>query len=435
MNTYDRQILRLALPSIVSNITVPLLGMVDVAIVGHLGDAAYIGAISVGAMIFNVIYWIFGFLRMGTSGMTAQALGARRLTDVAQLLVRSLAVALGVALAIIILQSPIRQLAFAIVQPESQIRNLTSTYFSICVWGAPAMLTMYGLTGWYIGMQNTRFPMVIAITQNVVNIIASLILVYGLGLGMKGVAWGTVIAQYVGMFLSCTLLLLYYRKLLKHLKWTGLFEKQKMLGFFKVNSDIFIRTIFLVAVNFYFLAAGARQGAVILAVNTLLMQLFILFSYVMDGFAFAGEALAGKSYGAKNASVFYAVIKRLILWGAIVVTFFTILYLIGGKPFLTLFTDDVDVISASAEFFPWAVVVPLAGAMAFIWDGVYIGITATRGMLYSSVIATLIFFVLFLLLRESWANHALWFAFVVYLLTRGLIQTAFFKYFHHFLKV
>ena len=428
MTLYDRQILRLAIPSIVSNITVPLLGMVDVAIVGHLGDAAYIGAIAVGAMIFNVIYWIFGFLRMGTSGMTAQALGARELTDVVQLLMRSLTVGLMVALAVIVFQSPIKQLAFAIVAPEPHIRSLVSTYFYICVCGAPAMLAMYGLTGWYIGMQNTRFPMVISITQNVVNIATSLLMVFVFKMGIRGVAFGTVVAQYAGLALSLALLWSYYRRWWKYMRWKGLYDKPKMLRFFKVNSDIFIRTLFLVAVNFYFLAAGSRQGTVILAVNTLLMQLFILFSYVMDGFAFAGEALCGKFYGAENQGAFYAVLKRLFVWGMMVVAAFTIVYLVGGQSFLSLFTNDGVVLSVAAEYFPWAIVIPVAGVAAFIWDGVFIGITETRGMLYSSILASIIFFAVYIVLRPVWHNHALWLAFILFLITRGIVQSVIFKY-------
>ncbi len=428
MNTCDRQILRLAVPSIVSNITVPLLGMVDVAIVGHLGDATYIGAIAVGAMIFNVIYWIFGFLRMGTSGMSAQALGARRLADVVQLLVRSLSVGLLVALLLLIFQLPVKQLAFAIVAPEAQVRSLASMYFNICVWGAPAMLAMYGVTGWYIGMQNTRFPMIISILQNVVNIVASLVLVFVFKMGVRGVAWGTLVAQYFALAISIILLMAYYRRLWRYMRWNGLYKKHEMLEFFKVNSDIFIRTLFLVAVNFYFLAAGSRQGALILAVNTLIMQLFILFSYVMDGFAFAGEALCGKYYGAGNMEAFHTILRRLFLLGIFVVVGFTLLYLIGGQEFLNLFTDDANVSSEAVSYFPWALVIPVAGMAAFIWDGVFVGITETRGMLCSSVIATVLFFVVYIFLRSSWHNHALWLAFILYLMTRGVAQFFIFKY-------
>ena len=423
MNIRDRQILSLALPSIVSNITVPLLGMVDVAIVGHLGDAAYIGAISVGSMIFNIIYWLFGFLRMGTSGMTSQALGRRDLREVMRLLLRSATIGLSVAVVILLLQYPIRQLAFWLISPEQEVQALASVYFNICVWGAPAMLVLYGLTGWYIGMQNTRFPMIISITQNVVNILASFVLVFVLRLEMRGVAIGTVIAQYTGLLLSLFLLFTYYGKLRKHIKAKGLFEWDRMLIFFKVNTDIFLRTLCLVAVNLYFLSAGARQGAVLLAVNTLLMQLYILFSYVMDGFAFAGEALCGKSYGASNVSLFQSTVRRLFLWGVIMATSFTLLYSIGGQPFLSLLTDDRDVVSAASDYFVWAVLIPFAGMAAFIWDGVYIGITATRKMLWSSVLSSILFFGLWMAFSSRWGNHALWLAFILYLIARGLFQT------------
>ena len=423
MNIRDRQILSLALPSIVSNITVPLLGMVDVAIVGHLGDAAYIGAISVGSMIFNIIYWLFGFLRMGTSGMTSQALGRRDLREVTRLLIRSVTVGLSVAVMILLLQCPIRWLAFWLIAPETEVQTLATTYFYICVWGAPAMLVLYGLTGWYIGMQNTRFPMVISIVQNVVNILASFLLVFVFHLEMRGVAIGTVIAQYMGLVLSLTLLFTSYGKLRKHVVRRGLFAWDKMLKFFKVNSDIFLRTVCLVAVNLFFLSIGARQGALLLAVNTLLMQLYILFSYVLDGFAFAGEALCGKYYGASNMTLYRSTIRRLFFWGAIVASFFTTLYMIGGQRFLRLLTDDTAVVNAASAYFAWAVAIPFAGMAAFIWDGVYIGITATRRMLWSSILSSLVFFGVWQAFFSLWGNHALWLAFILYLMARGILQT------------
>ena len=420
----DRQILRLALPSIVSNITVPLLGLVDVAIVGHMGSAAYIGAISVGSMVFNVIYWVFGFLRMGTSGMTAQALGRRDLCGVCQMLVRSMAVALAVALVLVVFQIPICRLAMAVVAPEAEIVQLASSYFSICVWGAPAVLVLYGLSGWFVGMQNTRLPMVVAIAQNVVNIAASLVLVYGLGMKVEGVATGTLIAQYAGAAMALALWWRYYRRLQRHMKWVGVLDADKMLRFFKVNSDIFLRTLCLVAVNFFFLSAGARQGNVILAVNTLLMQFYILFSYFLDGFAFAGEALCGKEMGAANNRAFRQVVGRIFRWGGAMAVIFTLVYAVGGQWFTELLTDDSKVVEAAAEYLPWVVAVPLAGVAAFVWDGVFVGITATRGMLLASAAATVVFFALYLGWRASMGNHALWMAFMAYMAVRGGVQTA-----------
>ena len=216
MRNCDREILKIAVPSIVSNITVPLLGLIDVAIVGHLGSAAYIGAVAVGSMIFNLIYWLFAFLRMGASGMTAQALGRRDLTGVMRQLSKSLAVAMGIAVAMLVLQVPLQWLMFWLIGPTSDVSGYAATYFYIVVWGAPAMLSLYCLSGWFIGMQNTRFPMIISIMQNVINILTSLLLVYGLGMKMEGVAMGTVIAQYAGLFIAVALLLKYYRRLFRY---------------------------------------------------------------------------------------------------------------------------------------------------------------------------------------------------------------------------
>ena len=419
----NRLILQLALPSIVSNITVPLLGLVDVAIVGHMGGAVYIGAISVGAMVFNIIYWIFGFLRMGTSGMTSQALGRRNLADVLQLLCRSVAVAIAVAMTILILQVPIKWLAFLVVNPEKEVMGLASSYFDICVWGAPAMLVLYSLSGWFVGMQNTRIPMMISIIQNVVNILASLTLVYGCGMKVEGVACGTLFAQYVGCAIAIILWAKVYGRLTKHFVREGLLDFVKMLEFFKVNYHIFLRTLCLVAVNLFFLAAGARQGAVMLAVNTLLVQLYILFSYFLDGFAFAGEALCGRYHGAANSTTFKETVRLVFAWGGAIAIVFTLIYAIGGQWFLNVLTDERSVAEAAVDYLPWAVAVPLAGVAAFVWDGVFIGVTATKGMLLSSVVATIVFFSVYLIGKDAYANHALWLAFVAFLITRGIVQT------------
>lgn len=427
INKHHRRILSIAVPSIVSNITVPLLGLIDIAIVGHLGNVSYIGAIAVGSMIFNLVYWIFGFLRMGASGMTSQALGSRNLTEVVRLLLRSLAVSLAIALLLIILQTPLQKIMFALIQPTADIAPLSSTYYYIVIWGAPAMLGLYGLAGWYIGMQNTRIPMLVSIIQNITNIIASLTLVAVLGMGFRGVAVGTVIAQYTGFFVALALLLRYYGRLGKYIELGGLFARSAMTRFFSVNGDIFMRTLFLVAVNLFFTSAGARQGAVILAVNTVLMQLYLLFSYFMDGFAYAGEAICGHYYGAGNNAAVRATVRRLFLWGAVVVAVFTAVYALGGEGFLHLLTDDNTVIAASGKYFPWALAVPLAGVAAFVWDGVFIGLTATRGMLVSSVIAAVAFYSTYFLLQPSLGNHALWLAQIVYLSMRGIIQSVIFR--------
>ena len=425
MNIRDRQILQIALPSIVSNITVPLLGMIDVAIVGHMGSPVYIGAVAVGSMIFNLVYWLFGFLRMGSSGMTSQALGRKDLTEVTRILVRSVVIALGIALLLVVLQIPMKWAAFSLIGPTEDVAPFASTYFNIVIWGAPASLALFSLMGWFIGMQNTRFPMFISIMQNVVNILASLTLVYGFGMKIEGVALGTVIAQYAGFIVAIGLLLRYYGRLFPYYRGERLFKD--ISAFFHVNSDIFLRTLCLVAVNLYFTSAGARSGAVILSVNTVMMQLYLFFSYFMDGFAYAGEALGGKTYGAKNRVAFSETLRRLWMWTLIVTTAYTLLYIIGGRWIFSILTDEPQVISASDEYLWWTWLVPAAGSVAFIWDGIFIGITATRGMLVSSFISALCFFGLYLLTEPLWGNHGLWLAMIVYLAMRGVLQTIWYR--------
>ena len=423
MRGHYSDILRLAIPSIVSNVTVPLLGLVDVAIVGHIGDAVSIGAIAVGSMVFNVTYWIFGFLRMGTSGLTSQALGALRPVECMRVWSRAMSVALGIGLLLLICQWLLWHGASALISAEEGVNSLARRYFNICIWGAPAMLLLTAQSGWFIGMQNTRAPMVVAISQNVVNILLSALFVFVMGMGIEGVALGTLSAQWFGLIMSLFIMHRYYGKWRRHLCWRGMWQDGALGRFFRVNSDIFLRTLCLVSVNLFFLSAGARQGAIILAVNTLLMQLFLLFSYVMDGFAFAGEALAGKYSGADNPRALRGMTRCLLVIGAMVTVVFTSVYVVGGEPFLSLLTSDAIVVSAAVPYMPWAWLVPVCGVLAFVWDGIFIGLTATRGMLLSSTIATVLFFVVYLLLRPAMGNHALWLAFLVFLLTRGVVQS------------
>ncbi|MFA6811582.1 MAG: MATE family efflux transporter [Bacteroidaceae bacterium] len=419
----NKRILQLAIPSIISNITVPLLGLIDVAIVGHLGSAAYIGAVAVGGMLFNILYWSFGFLRMGTSGMTSQAYGKRHLDEAVRLLIRSLSTGFLIGLLFVLLQVPLQMLAFHLIDTSPQVEAFATIYFRICIWGAPAVLALYGFMGWFIGMQNSRFPMYISIAQNIVNILCSLFLVFVLHLDIEGVALGTLIAQYSGLLMAVLLWMRYYSRLgLKgHLKAS--LQLVEMRRFFSVNSDIFLRTLCLVAVTVFFTSSGAKQGDVVLAVNALLMQLFTLFSYIMDGFAYAGEALTGRYIGAKDKYSLHRLIRLLFFWGGLLSLTFTILYATGGSAFLGLLTNDADVITASGTYFYWVLAIPLASFSAFLWDGIFIGATATRYMLLSMVIASASFFAVYYSFHQQWENHALWAAFLIYLSLRGLLQT------------
>ena len=422
MNTHNREILQIALPSIVSNITVPLLGLIDAAIVGHLGAASYIGAIAVGGMLFNIIYWIFGFLRMGTSGMTSQAYGQKDEAETMRILARSMGVGMLIALALIILQYPIERIAFTLMKATPEVDRLASLYFRICIWGAPAVLGLYSISGWCIGMQNSRFPMYVAITQNIVNILASLVLVYGFGMKIEGVAIGTLVAQYAGLLMAAWLWTSHFKRLLPYIQLQTLLAKGAIRRFFQVNRDIFFRTLCLVAVTMYFTSAGAAQGEVILAGNTLLMHFFTFFSYIMDGFAYAGEALVGKHLGANDRPALRQMVHQLFVWGIVLSLVFTLVYGIGGKVFLGLITNEQSVITASSAYFYWVLAIPLAGFAAFLYDGIFIGATATRWMLYAMSIATIAFFLIYYGFREAMDNHALWLAFITYLALRGIVQ-------------
>lgn len=419
----NRKILRLAIPSIAANITTPLLALVDTAIVGHMGSELYIAAIAVGGVMFNMLYWLFSFLRGGTSGLSAQACGANDSRASTLVLRRSLIVASGAGILMVLLQQPIFLLLSWFLDAGRETTVLASLYFHILIYGAPAVLGNYAMSGWFLGMQNSKMLLWVSLVINIVNILSSLLLVYGLDMGIAGVATGSLIAQWTG-FAAGFLFLRRYRltstPLADILRWKGLKR------FFSINLDVMLRTMCMIAVTLWFTRAGSRQGPLILAVNTMLMQLFLLFSYMMDGFAFAGEALVGKFVGAHDISSLRLCVRRLFVWGAIWAAFFTLLYVVGGEEFLGLLSNDSNVITASREYFIWALTVPFAGFAAFAWDGVFIGATMTRGLLLSMFGAMVTFFITYLFLYPAMGNHALWLAFILYLIMRGLLQTLIF---------
>lgn len=420
----NKQILHIALPSIISNITVPLLALVDTTIVGHLGSASYIAAIALGGMIFNMIYWLFNFLRMGTGGLTAQAYGANQHQATSYILLRSLTIAGGIALTLLLLQRPIFQVTFHFVTATAEVRSLASIYFNILIWGAPAMLALYSFTGWFLGMQNARIPMCIAITQNVVNIAVSTLLVFGCHLKIEGVALGTLISQYTALLLAVIFCLTKF-DVKQHFELKAILDINTLKRFFQVNRDIFLRTLCLIAVTTYFTSAGSTQGEVTLAANTLLMQFFIIFSYFMDGFAYAGEALGGRYFGAHDRLNFQRVTRCLFAWGGVLSVLFFFIYFLSGTSLLHLLTDNSQVIDHAQQYLPIVYFIPLISFAAFLFDGLYIGTTATRYMLISMFCASAAFFVLINVCTLS--NTLLWLAFLVYLGGRGLMQAFLFK--------
>lgn len=420
MAGHSREILRLAVPSIVSNITVPLLGMVDTTIVGHLGSPAYIAAISLGGTAFSVLYWLFGFLRMSTSGLVSQAYGAADGARSADVMRKSLSLGVAISAAILLLQVPLFHFVLLLTPARADVLLPLQTYYGVCVWGAPAILLSYCLSGWFIGRQDTKTPMFAAILQNVVNILLSLFFVYPLDMSIRGVALGTVLGAWSGMlFMLLRLGRLHFSQKTPHSIGWG--------RFFSINKDIFFRTLCLVIVTVYFTRAGSLQRVGVLEANAVLMQLFMLFSFFMDGFANAGEALSGRFYGSRDALGLGEMIRTLFLWGGGMGLFFSLLYMMGGEWVLGVFTNQRGVLLTARDYLPWIWAMPLAGFAAFLWDGVFIGLTRSRQMFLSMASAMVVFFVLWFSLRGLLANHALWLAFDAYLLTRGMLQWYLYK--------
>lgn len=418
----NRQILALAVPSIIANITTPLLALVDTAIVGHMGSAMFIAAIALGGSVFNMVYWLFNFLRMGTSGITAQEYGRGTSGNTSETLTRSLLIALTVGVALIVLRKPIISIAINFMDPDPATADIARTYCHILIFGAPALLASYSFTGWFIGMQNSRATMWISLLINVTNIVASLLLVYGLNFGIKGVATGTLTAQWTGAA-TAFLMARHNGYRIKRQGGHPIFDRQKIKQFFSVNFDIFLRTICLIAVTVWFTRIGAQQGTLMLSVNALLMQFFIIFSYFMDGFAFAGEALTGKSIGAGDKTLMQLTVKHLLGFGIGLSIMFSILYTIGGDTVLHILSNEDDVLQATQDFRWWVVTVPIAGFSAFIWDGIYIGATQTKWMLVAVFSAMIVFFVTLKIAYPFMGNHGLWLAFISYLVVRGFILT------------
>lgn len=420
----NRQILRLAIPNIISNITVPLLGMVDMAIAGHLSSSLYIGAIALGGTMFNVLYWNFGFLRMGTSGFTAQAYGARDFSEMSSILIRSIMIALAIGGLIVLLQQPIYSFMQLFVTATDETLGYLKVYYSIVVWAAPATLILYALNGWFIGMQNAKIPMYIAIINNILNIALSYTFVFVLGMQIDGVAWGTMLSQIVTVLVFLTIWYWVYGKRMKrYIQRQRIFRKSVFSRFFRVNTDIFIRTFLLVVVTSFFTFASSSMGEDVLAVNALLMQFFMLFSYFMDGFAYAGEALTGKFIGSQNGVQLRKMIRVLFLWASVIAFLSTLVYAFFSPLILNLLTDKEDIVHLAQQYSIWIILIPLVGFSSFIWDGIYVGATASRGMRDSAIVAVGLFFLTYYLTLPYLQNTALWISFLGYLAGRGIMQT------------
>lgn len=423
----NKEILRLSIPAIISNITVPILGLSDTTISGHLGSELYIGAIAVGTMMFNVVFWLFGFLRMGTTGLTAQAYGARDNDECRKLLVRACALGLIIGVVILLLHIPIRWLLLLLISPEGQVADYASDYFNICIWGAPALLFNMAVMGWFLGVQNTVVPMIISVSVNIVNIILSLCFVFLFDMGFEGVAYGTMISNWVGVGIAILYVLKFYEWRFPKICRTDILQLSDMGRFFKINTDIMFRSACIMSVSLTVTSIGAQLGALTLAANAIIMQFFILFSYFMDGFAFAAEALSGKFVGARDLHNLKRVIIRLLLWALGVASVFTIIYIGGYKFIVSFITNEENVIATVDKYSLWLKLIPLVTVAAFIYDGIYIGLTATRQMLIATFLSAMAFLSICFIhpfggnLIDLPQNHTLWIAFLTYLLLRGVM--------------
>lgn len=417
----NRRILRLAIPNIISNITIPLVGMAALIIVGRLGVDTMIGGLAIGTALFNFIYWNFAFLRMGTSGLVAQAYGGRDFREITAVLTRSLFVAVFAALILVSFRNLIGPLLFKMMNGSEETTGYAEAYFYARIWAAPATLSMFAFQGWFIGMQNSRFPMYISIIINIINVLLGVLFTLHLGMGIAGVAWATVVAQYTGLVISVLLWIKYYGRFSKYIDLRESINLKPLLKFFSVNRDIFLRTLFVVTVYTFFTSASSSMGDTLLAVNVLLMQLFTLYSYMMDGFAYAAESLIGRYVGARNAVMVQRYLKYLLFWSAGVAMFFTGIYAFLWRNILGLFTQSEAIITMTGDYIYWMLAVPLVSFIAFLVDGALVGATQTHIMRNNVFFSTAAFFVIYYSLRNVIGNDALWLAYVSFLTLRTVL--------------
>lgn len=420
----NKQILRLAIPNIISNLSVPLLSSVDTALLGHLDKISYLGALAVGSIIFNFVYWGFGFLRMGTTGLTAQAYGNENQQEVKLILIRTLLFALAGGLLLILSQQIIAVVSFKLIDASYDVQKYGLEYFYIRIYAAPATLALYAFHGWFLGMQNAKYPLILTVVVNVINIFFDFLFIYRFHMTADGVALGTVIAQYGGLLLATILFLKKYTTLDLRKNKSHIFNITAVKRLFKVNSDIFIRTLCLIFALSYFTAKSAQWGDEILAANTILMQLIIILAYGIDGFAFSSESLVGKYIGAADRSNLKKTIRFSFYWGIGMGVCISLIYFLFGTHILRIFTDQENVVQLAMNYFSWVIIAPLINGFCFIWDGVFIGATATKAMRNSMIFCTfLIYLPVYFVFHQALGNHSLWLALTVFMIMRGVTLT------------
>jgi len=424
----NKNILRLAIPNIISNLSVPLLSSVDTALMGHMDQVYYLGAVAVGGMIFNFVYWGFGFLRMGTTGLTAQAFGNDNIEESVSVLGRALLVALAAGILLILLKDVIEYISFLIVPTSGNVETHARLYFGIRIFAAPATLTLYVFLGWFLGMQNATIPLIISIFTHGLNIGFNLLFIKQFGMKADGVALGTVCANYIGVIFTIILFRNKFKGLLQHIKMKLILDWQKLKKFFQLNMDIFFRTLCLIFAFSFFTAKSSEAGDTILAVNSILINLWTILAYGIDGFAFAAESLIGRFVGAKDIVNFKKAVKLSFVWGIGLGIIISLIFWIFAEPILAIFTNKSDLISIAMVFMFWTIMAPIVNGFCYIWDGIFIGATATKAMLITSLISTfLIFLPIYYLAYPYFGNHGLWLAMIIFMVARGISLTFYYK--------
>ena len=417
----NKEILWLAVPNILSNISVPLLSTVDTILMGRISEL-HLGAVGLGAMVFNFVYWNFGFLRMGTTGITAQAFGQKNDQEIMATLGRALAIALVLAILILLFHRPMIHLGNQLLNVSSNQEPLVNTYFNVRIWAAPATLGLYALMGWFFGMQNAIFPLILTLVINVVNIIGNFIFVYYFGMEVDGIALATVIAQYTGLILGFILCAYKYGYLIRQFTYKAIIEFNKLKSFLSINRDIFIRTLCLTIAFGFFYSQSSVAGATILAVNIILLQFINWMSFAVDGFSYASESLVGKYKGAKDFIKLRESVRYTFGWGMGMAFLFSLTYAFFGDELVAIFTDKAPLIAATRPFLFWMILFPVISTPCYLWDGIYIGLTASKYMRNTMLLALVAYLLFHYCLFPIYGNQGLWLAFLIFMLLRGIFM-------------
>ena len=417
---HHRAVWRLSVPIMLSNLSVPLLGAVDTAVVGHLPEPHHLGAVALGSMVFNFIYWGFGFLRMGTAGLTAQAHGAGHPDEVRAAVARGLMIAGAIALVTVAAQGLIVFAVFDLVEASADVEASARVYVLTRIWGAPAALSIYVILGWFLGLQNTRATLYVQLWMNGLNIVLDVAFVVGLGWGVFGVALATVIAEFAGLALALWLMRDALRRIAGRLDWDRVWSRGRIRLTLGLNVDIFVRTVCLVFGFAYFTAEGARLGDVLLAANAVLMNFQLLMAHALDGFANAAQAMVGRAVGAADRAELRAAIRVSSFWAAVTAALFVLVYAVAGAGIVALLTGIEEVRIAAGEYLPWAAAMPALSVAAFQFDGIFLGATLGRQMRNMMIVSVAVYLVLCAVLIPLWGNHGLWFALAAFMALRGL---------------